>query len=295
MKKNTETLLIFVNPEFDQRIPCGISRIYRIFSKKYKYNIEIINEEFLKTNKPDKNGPQVLVVAGGDGTFHYMLNLIPENVIENYIFGVIPAGTANEFAKSLNLPILLEEAAEVIAQKRRIITQKPGIINKKYKFVTGFLYGIACKVLLETPPRAKHFLGNYAYQLPGLFSFSDYQIFVKKFAFDSQEFSTGYLLINCASLASKGVFPDELKNEDKKLFSIVYIGPELKFGDFLRLVIENQTGENILHDESIFYRQINDFKLCFDGEIKFMLDGEVYSMVSPIEFEHCEQCIKVIV
>jgi len=290
-----KSMLLFVNPEFDQRFPCGISRLYRIFSKKYRYNFEIVDEAFLKGNIPAEKGSQILIIAGGDGTIHRAVNIIPDEALPKYIFGIIPAGTANEFAKSLKLPLYLEDAAEVIAQNKRKTTPKPGIINKKHKFMTGFLYGIACKVLSQTSPVAKHYLGNYAYQLPGLFSLLNYPDFVKKFTIDSKTFYTGYFLVNCASLLSTGLFSSELgDNENKSLFSVVYLEPEPTVGDFLRLMMENQAGGNILDDKSIFYTQMEDFTLRFNGELEFMLDGEIYRLNSPIEFEHSNFNLNVI-
>lgn len=292
MKKS---IFIFANPEFDERYLCGISRIYQIFSKKYDYNIEIINEEFLKTFMPQGNSPQILIIAGGDGTIHRAINNISPGALEKYVFGIIPGGTANEFAKTLGLPPVLEQAAEIIVAQKNTALHKPGIINNKHRFLTGFLYGIACKVLLETTQAAKNYLGPYAYQLPGIFSISDYPDFVRSFRIDSSRFSTGYLLINNASLLSKGVLPGELESEDKSLFSVIYLHPEPSVGDFLRLIVENRTGENILSDPCIVYRQIGDFTLEFEGELNFMLDGEVYSLNSPIKFEHYSHDINIIV
>ncbi|OGI04697.1 MAG: hypothetical protein A2Y25_03830 [Candidatus Melainabacteria bacterium GWF2_37_15] len=290
-----KTLFIFANPEFDQRSQCGISKLYQIFSKKYGFNIEIINEEFLRTNVPEDDSSQILVIAGGDGTIHRVLNTIPEKVLERYHFGIIPGGTANEFVKSLRLPLWLEQAAEIIAASPNVVCQTPGLINKKYRFATGFLYGIAYKVLQETSPVAKQYFGPYAYQLPGLFSLANYADFVKSFRVDSMKFRTGYLLINNASLISKDLFPNEIKNEDPTLFSIVYLHAPLFVGDFIRLIIKNQRGAYILEDPALFYRQIGDFTLEFEGDLDFMLDGEIYKMSSPIRFQHSKYNFKVIV
>lgn len=289
-----KALFIYANPNFDIRWECGISELYQIFFKKFGYKIEIIDDEFLKTDMPKKNSTRTLVIAGGDGTIHRAINIIPAKAFENYIFGIIPGGTANEFAKSLNLPLEIYAAAEVIAKQKYIKTRKPGIINSQYKFATGFLYGIACKVLTETPQEAKYYFGHYAYQLPGFFSIMNYRDFIKQFTIDSTSFSTGYLLINTASLVSKGVFPEQLKQEDKNRFSIVYISPELAMGDILRLIFKNQSSDDILHDPSVFYQQMNDFLLEFEGKLKFMLDGEDYSLGSPIKFEHSSQEIRII-
>jgi len=290
-----KTIFLYANPEFDERYKCGISRLYRIFFREHGLNLEIIDDEFLKSNIPKDDFPDILVIAGGDGTFHRVINTIPSPVLTKYNLGIIPGGTANEFAKSIGLPRSFEDAARVIAQNNKVIISKKGVINGKYHFATGFLYGIACKALEETSVKSKFYLGSYAYQLPGLFSISNYCDFVKKFNINSTGFSTGYLLINNASLLSKNIPANSIKAENKNLFSFVYLYPNLNIGDLLRLIVNNQIGENILLDPMINYRQIDDFSLEFEGMISFMLDGEVYKLASPLKFEHSEHEMKIIV
>lgn len=283
-------MLIFANPEFDQRSMGGISRLYQVFCNKYGFNIQLINEEFLKSHLPVQG--QVLVIAGGDGTIHRAINTIPDEYLKSYILGIIPGGTANEYAKSLGLPPEIEQAAEIVANQRKVITHKPGVMNAKHKFVTGFLYGIACKVLNETSRGAKHYLGQYAYQLPGLFSIAGYHDFIKEFKCNGKGFSSGYLLINSASLTSKGLHP---KNEDGEKFSIVYLKPDLSISDFARLLLKNHPESDILEDPAILYEQLDRIGLEFEGKLEFMLDGEIYTSGSPILFEHCGQYVNVII
>ena len=286
-------VFLYVNPDFDERYKCGVSRLYRIFSKEHGFNLEIIDDEFLKTNTPVQD--DILVVAGGDGTFHRVINKIPDKILPKYKLGIIPGGTANEFAKSLGIPMSFEEAARVIAKNNNTNTSKLGVLNGKYYFATGFLYGIACKVLEETSVKSKFHLGAYAYQLPGLFSISNYYDFVKKFNINSTAFATGYLLINNASLVSKNIPPNSIEVEKKELFSVVYLYPDLGTGDLLRLIINNQIGENVLLDSALYYKQMDMFSLNFEGMISFMLDGEVYNLAAPLKFEHSENEMRIIV
>ncbi len=290
-----QTIYIYANPWFDARFKCGISRLYQIFSRQCGFNLKIIDEEFLRKNIPAGDCSDILVIAGGDGTLHRAINTIPDNILEKYLFGIMPGGTANEFAKSLGLPLILEEAALAITRQKSITRRKIGIINKEYRFATGFLYGIACHILRETSEITKFYLGEYAYPLPGLFAISNYSDFIKKFWINSLEFRTAYLLINNASLRSKNIPADSIKSEDKNLFSFIYLYSEISFGDLTRLMLKNQAGNNILEDPAIFYKPKGDIKLEFEGTLEFMLDGEFYKMPSPLEFEHSEYKIRVIV
>jgi len=292
MKK---TIFVYANPNFDTRFKCGISRLYQVFTKQYGFKLEIVDEDFLRENEPHEETPDILVIAGGDGTIHRVLNLIPDHLFEKYIFGIMPGGTANEFAKSLGIPIIFEEAAKIIGNQRNIIRQKIGIVNKNNRFATGFLYGIASYVLQETPEKSKFYFGEYAYPLPGLLAISNYQDFIRKFQLDSLKFHTAYLLINNASLVGKNIPVNNINAENKNLFSVLYLHSRVTLGDLTRLMLKNRARQNILEDPAIFYKQMEKIQLKFDGKLKFMLDGEVYHHSSPIEFEHSNYEIRITV
>lgn len=71
-----------------------------------------------------------LVVGGGDGT----LNCVAQAVIGSGLpMGIIPLGTANDFARSLGLPVNPEQAAEVICQGR-LARVYPAEINERLCF-----------------------------------------------------------------------------------------------------------------------------------------------------------------
>ncbi|OGH95284.1 MAG: hypothetical protein A2039_00770 [Candidatus Melainabacteria bacterium GWA2_34_9] len=293
MKKK---IFLFPNPDFDKKYMGGISRLYQIFCKEYDFNLEIINEDFLKIHKPMENNKDLIVIAGGDGTIHKAINAIPETFFSAYKFGIIPTGTANEFAKSLNLPYFLEDAAYLIANEneKNNIFHKVAIVKDKYKFLTGMLYGVACQVLQSTSQNAKAFWGSFAYNLPGFMSLTNFYDHIKEFKMDSMEFQTGYLIINNASLISKDLAFEDIKDENRDLFSFIYVYPNVTHSDMLWLLVKNQARLNILQDPSIFYTQIEEIHLEFNEKSLFMLDGELYEFSSPINIKHHGNRIEVI-
>jgi diacylglycerol kinase family enzyme len=60
-------------------------------------------------------GPDVVVVAGGDGTFGTAADALADTEIP---LGILPMGTFNHFAKDLGIPIELEAAAAVAVHGR---------------------------------------------------------------------------------------------------------------------------------------------------------------------------------
>ncbi len=293
MKKK---IFLFPNPDFDRKYMSGLSRIYQIFCKEYDFCLEIIDEDFLKNNKPDENNKDLIVVAGGDGTIHRVINLIPEKYFSAYKFGIISAGTANEFAKSLNLPIILEDAARLIVNYKEQVGyfHKVGIVKNKHKFLTGLLFGIACQVLQSTTNNAKELWGAFAYNIPAFMSLMNFYDYVKLFKMDSLHFQTGYLIINNASLVSKDLPIEDTKIENRDLFSIIYLSPKATPSNILWLLLKNQARLSILNDPSISYTQMNEINLEFDEKTLFMLDGETYEFCSPINIKHYKKNIEII-
>lgn len=62
-----------------------------------------------------KGGFKGIIAAGGDGTMGEVLNGVMENYKEGVHFGFIPTGTGNDFARSLNIPLDIRAAAELLA------------------------------------------------------------------------------------------------------------------------------------------------------------------------------------
>ena len=292
-----KTLFLFPANMFDKRLYHGISKLYQIFCVKFGFNLKIVNLEFLSQYMPE-NSFQILIIAGGDGTIHKVINTIPVETFGKYIFGIIPAGTANEFAKSLSIPKSLEEAANLIINPKNIVRQNLGIINKEYKFTTGFLYGIPSHVLCYTPTIAKHYLGPAAFYL-GLLIFlikfsRTSESLLKKFRANSRKFRTNYLLINNISLISKDIIIRDIEDEDGHLFSLVYLHSGLSALDILRIAFKSETHRPVLRDPALYYEQLNQIILEFEGELNFSLDGEPYKLPSPIYIEHFDRSIRVI-
>jgi predicted polyphosphate/ATP-dependent NAD kinase len=56
-------------------------------------------------------GHRLVIVGGGDGTISSVVDLF---AYRNVVFGLLPLGTANSFAKTLSIPLDVEGAVEVI-------------------------------------------------------------------------------------------------------------------------------------------------------------------------------------
>lgn len=99
-----------------------------------------------------------VVVAGGDGTVSAAAELLVRN---RKPVGILPIGTANDFARTLGIPVDLDEAAEIIirGKTRRVDV---GVVNGRC-FLNAAGIGFSTNLHKELPPWAKRTLGPLAY------------------------------------------------------------------------------------------------------------------------------------
>ena len=106
------------------------------------------------------SGAPMVIVGGGDGS---LSGTVDELVGKNCVFGVLPLGTANSFARTLGIPLDLDGAVEVIAhgQRRRIDL---GLIDHDY-FVNAASMGLSPMIGKTVPHKLKRYLGRIGYLL----------------------------------------------------------------------------------------------------------------------------------
>lgn len=111
------------------------------------------------------NEVDVIVCAGGDGTFNETINGMLESGMDKPI-GYIPCGSTNDFASSLKLPANPVKAAQLIVDgvPKRYDVGKFG--NRYFSYVASF--GAFTKASYATPQNVKNALGHTAYLLEGI-------------------------------------------------------------------------------------------------------------------------------
>ncbi len=105
-------------------------------------------------------GAPMVVVGGGDGS---LSGTVDELVGKDCVFGVLPLGTANSFARTLGIPLNLDGAVQVIAQGRRRRIDL-GMIDHDY-FVNAASLGLSPMIGKTVPHKLKRYLGRIGYLL----------------------------------------------------------------------------------------------------------------------------------
>lgn len=113
-----------------------------------------------------------IVIGGGDGT----LNAGIQSVLESgRPLGILPMGTANDLARSLQIPFDLQDAARVVADGR-IERIDLGVVNSTYFFNAASI-GLPVKVTRTLSPEMKKRWGGLAYLIAFLKAFRENRSF----------------------------------------------------------------------------------------------------------------------
>ena len=108
-----------------------------------------------------------VVCSGGDGTLNETVRgllALPRD--KRPVLGYIPAGTTNDFSRTLELPRTLAELAETAGAglPRPIDVGEAG--GNPFTYVAAF--GLSTDVSYSTPQASKNLLGHFAYVLEGM-------------------------------------------------------------------------------------------------------------------------------
>ena len=168
----------------------------------------------------------LIVCSGGDGTLDEIVTGMIQSGFKTPI-GYIPAGSTNDFAKSLELPSNMKSAAEVVAAGK-IFSCDVGLFNNDV-FVYIAAFGLFTEVSYETPQEMKNVLGHMAYILEGVKQFQNIKSYHMKVAYKEDDI--------------------EKNIEDDFIFGM--ITNSFSVGGF-KTVLGNVTGKNVALNDGLF-------------------------------------------
>ncbi|MBG3014094.1 lipid kinase YegS [Proteus faecis] len=213
---------------------------------------------------------ETVIAAGGDGTINSVVSeLIHLSPSSLPTLGVIPLGTANDFATSAQIPRDMENALN-LAVKGRAVPIDVINVNKTRYFINMASGGFGTKITTETPEALKSALGGAAYFINGLLSIDTLKadhctIEAENFHWEGESLILG---IGNGRQAGGGqqLCPDALINDNKLNITIVEAHELLP--SLLNSLFDRKKNDKIIERES---RWVN---ISASHEMVFNLDGE---------------------
>jgi lipid kinase YegS len=218
-------------------------------------------------------GFDVVVAAGGDGTVNEVAaGVLRAGDAATTAIGIIPLGTANDFATGCHVPLDPEKALALItsAAPRALDV---GLINDR-PFINVASAGLGAEVTSETPTGMKRVLGGAAYSLVGLLKAFTMTPHAGKIITPDGTYEGHMTLMGIGNgrLAGGGfrVAPRALL--DDGLLDLVVV-PDVTLpetGSLVSEMIRLETEE----PERVVYRQLPSFEIEVNHEMQMNLDGE---------------------
>ncbi len=222
----------------------------------------------------ESNYYDVLVCAGGDGTLSQCLQGIMKSERKIPI-GYIPAGSTNDFARSLEIPKGIMESVNWIINGHPVECDA-GCFNDSY-FMYIAAFGAFTNITYETPQQVKNILGHAAYILNALMQLTSIRSKRMKIEYNDNVIEDDFLLgmvTNTASVAGLLSMNDFML--DDGLFEVILIKKPSNLVQLQRIVTSLlDIKEEIDSDYIKFFRTDKIIFTCLDKEpATWTIDGE---------------------
>lgn len=244
-------------------------------------------------NLPD--GYDMVVCSGGDGTLDEVVTGMMMRPDERKIpIGYIPAGTTNDFARSLEIPRNMPEAANDIMSGKRFACDI-GSFNEDF-FVYIASFGIFTEVSYSTKQEVKNVLGHMAYILEGMKSLYNIKSYKMKVFADEIEFEGDFLFGMITNSKSVAGFKGLVKNKvvfDDGVYEVTFIKrPKnpLEIQEILTALLVEEIDSNYMYS-------FRTKRLVIESEemVPWTLDGEFGGEHQQVIIENNQKAIEIIV
>ena len=244
-------------------------------------------------NLPD--GYDLIVCSGGDGTLDEVVTGMMQRSKERRIpIGYIPAGTTNDFARSLEIPFHMKEAARNAMMGRKFACDIGSFNEDSFVYIASF--GIFTEVSYSTKQEMKNVLGHMAYVLEGMKSLYNLKSYKMKVSCDEMEFEGDFLfgmITNSKSVAGfKGLVKGDVQFDDG-FYEVTFIKrPKnpLEIQEILAALLLEEIDSNHMYS-------FRTKKLIIESEVMvpWTLDGEFGGEHQLVTIENNHKAVEIIV
>jgi diacylglycerol kinase (ATP) len=214
-------------------------------------------------------GTDVVVACGGDGTLNEVVNGLDGREIP---LGVVPLGTANDFARQTGIPEDADHAMDVILRRKPVRIDTASMNGRRFLNVsTG---GVGAEATAETPADFKASLGPLAYAITAVRKLAGSE--ARHASFSSAGFSleTEFLAfaVGSARVTGGGTIMTPDASVTDGLLDLCVI-EAMSRRDFARLAMSVKRGEH-LGLPGVHYAQLPWLKVTGAEPLTVNVDGE---------------------
>ena len=220
------------------------------------------------------SGVDVVIAAGGDGTVNEVVNGVVEaDEPTGPAIGIVPFGTANDFATACGIPSGDVLGALTLAAEGSAVPIDVGRVNNRL-FVNVASGGLGAEITSKTPVELKKLMGGAAYALMGLLTAHQLTPYHARFNAEGHEAEGELLILSIGNsrLAGGGhpVAPQALLDDGRLDLLAVH---DVQPSDF-RTLLDELLDLGADNRRFVHYLQVQSIELEFDREFQLNVDGE---------------------
>ncbi len=241
----------------------------------------------------DGSGYETLILGGGDGSVSSVVDFLAHHHVT---LGLLPLGTANDFARTLDIPPDVDGACDAIANGK-VVDVDLGLAGDNY-YVNVASVGLGVGATEALTPWAKKNIGALAYPVAAISAFLRHQPFSARLVFPDGDhepvehdrllqvavgngkfYGGGMVVAPGSGIDDKSldVYTIQL-GRHRDLFGVARY---LKSGDFIR-------------NESVSQYRTARVRLETDPQMAVNIDGELVA-TTPQDFSVADNALKVLV
>jgi YegS/Rv2252/BmrU family lipid kinase len=239
------------------------------------------------------SGYGLLILGGGDGSVSSVVDFLAHHSV---VLGLLPLGTANDFARTLGIPSDIEKACETIAGGR-VVDVDLGLAGDNF-YVNVASVGLSVGVTQALSPGLKRRIGALAYPTAAIRAFLSHESFAARLTFpDGDHEPVEYERLLQVAVGNGRFYgggmvvaPDSgIDDRSLDIYAIelgrhrdlIGAARYLKSGDFIR-------------NESVGHYRTERVRLETEPEQPVNIDGEVVTR-TPQDFSVVHNALKVLV
>ena len=234
----------------------------------------------------------LIVCCGGDGTLNEVINGVLDSELKIPL-GYVPAGTTNDFARTLQLPKKAERCMDLILSGYPHPYDIGQFNDRKFTYIASL--GAFTKVSYSTPQKIKNALGHTAYLLEGVKEIGNITPFEAEFTADKETYSGEFLfgsVSNSTSIAG--------------LFKLNKLEVRLDDGEFELMLIRNPKNVTDLHGllqgltrgkydpRYVVFTHAKEFSFKSKTPLPWTLDGESGGEQTEVKISVLPDAINII-
>lgn len=235
-----------------------------------------------------------IIVSGGDGSLNEgVAGILGIEGEKRPTLGYIPAGTTNDYAKSLKLPKDMINAAQIAANDSGLGTDVGRFCDKYFTYVAGF--GAFTEVSYMTPQESKNIFGQPAYIFEGIKRLSELKPRQVRLCYENKVIEEEFLLClvtNSISVAGMKAIADKNVELDDGLFEVVLVKNPQNPIDLTMVVSELLQNEE--KNQFVYRFKTDRLQVSSKEPIDWVLDGEFGGKRTEVEISVCKNVLNMV-